>query len=675
MTRIKKFQDEEYGPAETGFHRRKYARHRASSGIRRTVRILLLTSVFYFLLSGMPAGVLWAQGSGNLSYTPESAAGSTLSQVQTSLQWQLEKSLAELATLREEVAKEKIPLSQKLNDLENQLLEVRREFQQTTRLLDSRTLDLSNLRSEIQSRREEKNYLLNSLLQPYISNFETRLHITEIQRYSKQLESAKLALENDNLSETEVYEKQAALIFTSLERLQDALGGTRFEGNAVDTSGLVKPGTFVLVGPVALYLSQDGQTVGTAEQRLGSLEPTVIGFESEEMAKAAAETVTSGTGLFPFDPTLGNAHKIEAMKETLQEHIMKGGPVMVPILGLAGLALLIAVFKWLHLAYVRNPSERKIRALLQAIVKHDDKENVKTKAKAIAGPTGKMLMAGVEHIEEPSELIEEVMYERVLATKLKLNHFLPFIAISASCAPLLGLLGTVTGIISTFKLITVYGAGDPKTLSSGISEALITTEYGLIVAIPSLLIHAMLSRKVRRVIDRMEKAATSFINQVSKTPYRRDGTADLLAEMPAAVAREVLHSLNFRGFRGNRAFMSYSENSAGSIMDSRVIMVDKNATVAEAIARIREVAIDEDFDTIFVVDERGKYVGDVYVHRLVARPEQTHIGSLMNVDTLSVRVDADRNDVRILFSRPEVNTLPVLDYDGRVVGRITRNGE
>jgi biopolymer transport protein ExbB len=127
-----------------------------------------------------------------------------------------------------------------------------------------------------------------------------------------------------------------------------------------------------------------------------------------------------------------------------------------------------------------------------------------------------MLATGVDHLSAPRDLIEEVMYEGVLTTRLRLQRMLPFIAICAAAAPLLGLLGTVTGIINTFKLITVFGTGDVKTLSGGISEALITTEYGLMVAIPSLLLHAFLSRKARGVIDQMERAAVAFANQVSK---------------------------------------------------------------------------------------------------------------------------------------------------------------
>ena len=88
---------------------------------------------------------------------------------------------------------------------------------------------------------------------------------------------------------------------------------------------------------------------------------------------------------------------------------------------------------------------------------------------------------------------------------------------SSDLAPLLGLLGTVTGIINTFKLITVFGSGDVKSLSGGISEALITTKFGLIVAIPSLLLHAFLSRKAKGVTDQMEKSAVSFTDQLART--------------------------------------------------------------------------------------------------------------------------------------------------------------
>lgn len=445
-------------------------------------------------------------------------------QASQSIQQKLEDSVAELNRLREKAANEKIPLSQKLSDLESELENVRLEYQQTTRLLDSRTLDLSNLRNEIKSREEEATYLSN-LLGEYIRNFETVLHIAEIQRYREPLEKARLAPENKNLSQQEIYQAQAELLSVSIDRLYDLLGGTRFKGTAVDEGGILKPGTFVLVGPAAIFKSSDGLNIGTAEQRLGSLEPAVIRFGNPEDAAAAGEVVDTSAGYFPLDPTLGNAHKVESTQETIVEHVKKGGPVMVPIFGLAGAALLVALYKWLALFFIRTPSQRRIRALLNAVAQHD-KKTAKQKAKSIGGPVGRMLTVGIEHIKEPRELIEEVMYEKILSTRLKLERFLPFIAISAASAPLLGLLGTVTGIINTFKLITVFGSGDVKTLSGGISEALITTEFGLIVAIPSLLMHAFLSRRARGIINQMEKSAVALVNQISKTPYKHTNIAE-----------------------------------------------------------------------------------------------------------------------------------------------------
>lgn len=438
--------------------------------------------------------------------------------VTRSVQAQLEEGVAELNRLREQVVEEKIPLSRKLNQLENELAEVRQEYQQTARLLDGRALDLGNLRSEIKARQDESTYLFN-LLGEYIRNFESRLHIAEIQRYQESIETAKLAPESGNLTEQEVFEIQAKLLAISLDRLEDLLGGTRFAGTAVDSNGLVKPGTFVLVGPSALFRSADGKTVGSIEQRLGSLEPTVVSYGAPVDASAAADFVTVSSGLYPLDPTLGNARKVEETHETLLEHIRKGGPVMYPIFLLAGAALLVALYKWLGMVFIFTPSPKRLRELLGMVAQQDQKTAL-SKAKKIGGPVGKMLAAGIEHLREPRELIEEVMYENILATRLKLERFLPFISISAASAPLLGLLGTVTGIINTFKLITVFGSGDVKTLSGGISEALITTEFGLIVAIPSLLIHAFLSRKARGVINQMEKAAVALVNQVSKTPWR-----------------------------------------------------------------------------------------------------------------------------------------------------------
>jgi hypothetical protein len=281
-----------------------------------------------------------------------------------------------------------------------------------------------------------------------------------------------------------------------------------------------------------------------------------------------------------------------------------------------------------------------------------------------------MLSVGVEHIREPRELVEEVMYEKILTTKLQLQRWLPFVAISASSAPLLGLLGTVTGIINTFKMITVLGSGDVKALSGGISEALITTEWGLIVAIPSLLLHAFLSRKARGMIDQMEKAAISLINQIAKTPYYRAPSRNDRDDRDKGGGNDNGHPNSHI-----HEFARYSQDSAGAIMDSAVVSVGTTATVNEAISMIRAAAMDEELLNVFVVDEEGRYVGDLRVPQLLTRPEQARIETIMEKETHFVRVDTHRQDVQTLFKQKNtLVTVPVLDHDDRLVGRINRNG-
>lgn len=471
---------------------------------------------------------------GNQAYAQqELGPDERLAQASEESQYRLEQALAELSALRERMTNEKLPLAKRMSELEAERRAVQLEFNSTKAILDGSVLNLSTLQAEIKARKEEVSYLSN-LMGDYVREFEPRLHIAELQHYREVLEEARLAPSDDNLNENQIFEKQAALLDLSIDRLENVVGGYRFEGQAVDSGSLIQRGQFALMGPVAIFRADNGLTVGLAEERVGgSLEANAIPLPSPE-DRAAAEALVGGSGsVFPVDTTMGTAFKVADTEKTTWEEIQDGGTVMVPIFAMAALSLLIALLKWVSLMFVRSPSKRKVNALLEAVRRNKKNEALEI-ADSIAGPTGTMLAAGAEHLGEPAELIEEIMYETVLTTRLKVERFIPFVAISAASAPLLGLLGTVSGIINTFKMITISGAGDVKSLSGGISEALITTKYGLIVAIPSLLLHAFLSRKARGVVAQMEKAAVAFVNQVSMTPSGRAGLAQAPVMTPVA---------------------------------------------------------------------------------------------------------------------------------------------
>ena len=472
----------------------------------------------------------------------EASAQEKFDQASQESQRRLDQALKELAALRESISPEKVEFATQLGQLEEQRRAAQDDFNATKAVLDGSVVNLSALRTEIKKREDEVAYL-STILSDYVQQTEPRLHIAELQHYRDAFEQARLAPADDNLNDNQIFERQASILDLTIGRLEMIVGGHRFEGNAVDTGSLLQKGTFTMMGPVAVFRSEDGAALGIAEQRLGgSLEANAIPY-SDELDAAAAEAVLTGSGkLLPVDPTLGTAFKIASTEKTFMEEVQDGGAVMVPIFAMAGLSLLIALLKWVSLLFVRNPSKRKINSLLESVRRNEKKEALQI-ADTIAGPTGKMLAAGAEHLGEPAELVEEVMYETVLTTRLKVERFIPFIAICAASAPLMGLLGTVSGIINTFKMITVSGAGDVNSLSGGISEALITTKYGLIVAIPSLLLHAFLSRKARGVVAQMEKAAVSFVNQVSMTPTGRASLTQAPVMTPVAgVAASALDS-------------------------------------------------------------------------------------------------------------------------------------
>ncbi len=150
-----------------------------------------------------------------------------------------------------------------------------------------------------------------------------------------------------------------------------------------------------------------------------------------------------------------------------------------------------------------------------------------------------------------------------------------------------------------------------------------------------------------------------------------DDAADLLAEFPQEKREELLQSLEPADSLLIKKLMSYSEDSAGGIMDPVLISTSEDATVAEAVNKIRAAEIDEDFYSVFVVDKNGKFLGDVRIRLLLTRPENTRINELIDPDTIYVVADDDQERVRNVFRDNDLIVAPVLDRNQKLVGRIT----
>lgn len=421
----------------------------------------------------------------------------------------LQKALADLARVRQEVEAERLPLAREVNDLEQRLADQREALAKAQRFQENQLVELNALKAEARRRVEEVNYV-DSLLSEYTRAFRSRLHFAEEPRYLAVFESVDKAAVDPDLTSAERLEKRAVILATAIERAKQSLGGELFEGRALDRQGRVQSGKIALVGPVAMFADSAGTVSGLLQQELNKSDPTVISV-SREIDAASRTLATTGQGELALDATGGNAFKLSAMEETFFEKVKQGGWVMVPLIILGVSALLVAAVKWFQLSRVRVATETDLQKVLGHL-EAGEQDQARVHARSIPGPAGELLVAAVEHADEKKEYIEEILYEKLLAARTRLERGLPFLALTATTGPLLGLLGTVMGMIALFKLISSFGSGDPRVLASGISEALVATASGMIVAIPSLLLHAFLTRKAKGVVGSMEQMSVGFIN-------------------------------------------------------------------------------------------------------------------------------------------------------------------
>ena len=149
-----------------------------------------------------------------------------------------------------------------------------------------------------------------------------------------------------------------------------------------------------------------------------------------------------------------------------------------------------------------------------------------------------------------------------------------------------------------------------------------------------------------------------------------DDAADVLAELDKEESQEVLESLDVEDAEQIKELMVYSEDSAGGIMDPIVLSVSEDATVNEAIQRIRQAEVDEDFYSVFVVDKNGRFLGDIRIRLLITHKGDRKIKELIDTDTLFVTVNDDQEDVYNLFKKNDLIVAPVLDENRKLVGRI-----
>ena len=254
---------------------------------------------------------------------------------------------------------------------------------------------------------------------------------------------------------------------------------------------IVRIGTFNLVSQ-GDYLAYDSDTQSV----------TVLPRQPAGLAENARilQMASSGYGAIGIDPTGaagGGFLKAMINSPTLSERWRQGRLVGYIITSIGIFALLFALWRFLLLSVI----SRKIKVQLKRDEARQD------------NPLGRVLVVAENSATSDPDSLELKLSEAILKESPAINAGLSLLKIIAMVAPLLGLLGTVTGMIIVFQAITIYGAGDPKAMAGGISSALVTTVLGLLVAIPTLLAHTVLSTKARNLLHILREQSAGILAQ------------------------------------------------------------------------------------------------------------------------------------------------------------------
>ena len=261
---------------------------------------------------------------------------------------------------------------------------------------------------------------------------------------------------------------------------------------------VLRVGSFNIVDMDGNYLSfQNGKLSELARQPSGPY----TGWAAE---LASASGGLNPFGVDPTGPTGGSYLAAIIGTPTLAERWHQGGYVGYAITALGIFAFLLAIYRFSVLTTVGGRVSAQLRS---------DKANTNN-------PLGRVLKIHEDNPNMDTETLELKLSEGVLKETPELESGLTLLKIIAAIAPLMGLLGTVTGMILTFQAITIFGAGDPKAMAGGISSALITTVLGLLVAIPTVLMFTIVNGRAQRIIHILDEQTTGMIAEHTEAKLR-----------------------------------------------------------------------------------------------------------------------------------------------------------
>jgi biopolymer transport protein ExbB len=314
--------------------------------------------------------------------------------------------------------------------------------------------------------------------------------------------------------------EQIEFIFSESVSSLTKLGNiTKEAGHFFLLDGTRTEGTLVRVGNVA--------SLGVSDGGSGTLAPAGGGHLKLWNGATAKAAKALGSNERPDVLPLYLYESLDQMAQQAQDktagEVVESGGIIAYVILILGVFAAVMLVLRAFLLWKSGSNTSRLVDQVAPLVQQGEPEKSLDVLKNEKGAAARVLAATVRHLDTDPDQLEDIISENILHETPHLERFESAIMVFAAVAPLLGLLGTVTGMISTFDVITEFGTGDPKLLSGGISEALVTTQLGLMVAIPALLLGNLLSGWSEKIKSGMEIAALKITN-LSRT------------ERPAAIA-------------------------------------------------------------------------------------------------------------------------------------------
>lgn len=293
------------------------------------------------------------------------------------------------------------------------------------------------------------------------------------------------------------------LWLTMLEEMVESGKVTTFKAAVVQPDGSQSDTQVTRIGPFSLIAQGKYLRFDSDKQQLIELPR-----QPQSRYRQLAEEVEAGSGIVTaaIDPTRGTIFELMMEQPTLQERIAQGGFIGYVILGIAALGLLIALVRLVLLSLERFRISRQLAAPEQP---------------SDGNALGRILKIYDAGRREPIPVLESKLDEAILKELPRVTSGEALIKMLAAVAPLLGLLGTVVGMIETFQAITLFGSGDPKLMAGGISQALVTTMLGLTAAVPLLFAHALLRSRSRVIIEILSQQSAGLIARQMEAHHGR----------------------------------------------------------------------------------------------------------------------------------------------------------